>query len=382
VQPGDLVALFLPNSPEFIFAWAGLWALGAAPAMINYHLTGQALLHCVRISTAKLVLVDGDAVALGRMETVRPELEKLGMRVVPFGDVKAQALAMPDTRPPDSLREGLQLTFPMALFYTSGTTGLPKAAAMPTIAGFFHGIGREAGSSPFVPDTSTRYYDCMPYYHGTGGINAMACLMCGATLCIAPRFSASGFWADVRDSGATWFVYVGETVRYLLAAPPSEMDKKHNVHSIYGNGLRPDVWRRFRDRFGITKVFEMFNSTEGMLQLDNPSRGDFTINAVGHHGLLQRWKYHDSYIPVLVDTDTGDLARDERTGFAVRVPYEVGGEILVKLPFERTFAGYWRNPDATAKKYVENVFVKGDRYFRTGDALRRDADGRWFFMDR
>jgi acyl-CoA synthetase (AMP-forming)/AMP-acid ligase II len=177
-------------------------------------------------------------------------------------------------------------------------------------------------------------------------------------------------------------VYVGETLRYLLAAPPSPLDRQHHVHTIFGNGLRPDVWQRFRDRFGITQVFEFFNSTEGMLALDNASRNDFTAHAVGHHGFLQRWKYHKYYVPVAVDAETGEIIRDPETGFARRMPYEVGGEILVRLPFERRFAGYWGDPESTEKKIVRDVFRKGDCYYRTGDALRRDSEGRWFFLDR
>jgi acyl-CoA synthetase (AMP-forming)/AMP-acid ligase II len=206
--------------------------------------------------------------------------------------------------------------------------------------------------------------------------------MAGNTICIAPKFSVSNFWRDARDSRATWFVYVGETLRYLLAAPPSPLDRQHNVHSIYGNGLRPDVWQRFRERFGITQVFEFFNSSEGMLALDNPSVNDYTAHAVGHHGFLQRWKYHNYYVPVAVDAETGDIARDPKTGFAYRMPYEVGGEILVRLPFEREFPGYWGDPEASEKKIVRDVFRKGDRYYRSGDALRRDSEGRWFFVER
>ncbi|KAH8883574.1 acetyl-CoA synthetase-like protein [Thozetella sp. PMI_491] len=380
VRPGDLVSFFMINSPDFIFAWVGLWAVGAAPAMINYNLTGKALEHCLKIAGAKLALVDGDQAAEERIGEVRPGLEQAGMRFVNLREVRADILAMPSTRPADELREEITATSPHGLFYTSGTTGLPKAVALPVIAGFGHGIGKEVGTNPVSQDE--RYYVCMPYYHGTGGINAMAQLTCGTTLCIAPKFSASGFWKDIRDSRATWFVYVGETLRYLLSAPPSPLDKQHNVHSVYGNGLRPDVWNRFKERFGITQVWEFFNSSEGMLALDNPSKNDWSSHAVGHHGLLQRRRYHKHYVPVAIDTDTGDILRDPKTGWAMRVPYEIGGEILVGLPFERHFPGYWNNPEATEKKYIRDVFQKGDCYYRTGDALRRDTDGRWYFLDR
>lgn len=206
-------------------------------------------------------------------------------------------------------------------------------------------------------------------------------------MCVAPKFSSRSFWSDIRASRATYLIYVGETLRYLLAQPPSPLDKSHNVHTIWGNGLRADVWIPFRERFGITTILEFYNSTELMFGVSNPSRGDFTAKAVGLHGPLLRWLFRGSHVAVAVDAETSELIRDPHTGFAKRVSFEDGGEILVrldpgsKLP-GRDFRGYWRNNEATSKKITRDVFTKGDCYFRTGDALRRDRDGRWFFCDR
>ncbi|KAI1846123.1 hypothetical protein JX266_007648 [Neoarthrinium moseri] len=383
VKPGDLVALFMANSPDFVFAWLGLFAIGSAPALINHNLTKAALLHCLGISNAPLVLADGRPELMARIEEVTEELAQKGVQVVKLDDVRGEINATKGDRPADQLREIVKPNSPFGLFYTSGTTGMPKACIIPAIAGFNHGVSKECGFS-IVQGENERYYDCMPLYHGTGGISGMTQMLTGTTLCLAPKFSASRFWDDIRASRATWFVYVGETLRYLLAAPPSPRDKDHNVHSIYGNGLRPDVWKNFRDRFGITRIHEFFNSTEGMLSLENPSRGDFQAESVGHHGLLLRNRFHNVYVPVAIDADTGDIAKDPKTGFAQRVPYEVGGEILVAQPsaYAPPFVGYYGNEEATQKKFVRNVFKKGDLYYRTGDALRRDSDGRWYFMDR
>ena len=114
----------------------------------------------------------------------------------------------------------------------------------------------------------------------------MACLISGISLAIGSRFSISQFWDDVRDSESTMIVYVGETARYLLAAPPSPLDKQHKLRLMYGNGLRPDVWTKFQNRFGIPEVAEFFTSTEGMFALLNYCRGPYKANAVGHHGML------------------------------------------------------------------------------------------------
>ena len=222
----------------------------------------------------------------------------------------------------------------------------------------------------------------MPLYHGTGGTTAITCMITGLTCCIGTKFSTSRFWTDVRESNSSAIVYVGETARYLLNNPPSPLDREHSVRAMYGNGLRPDVWQRFVDRFGIEIVGEFFNSTEGVMALFNGSCGPFTATSVGHQGLVERWRYHTTYVPVEIDFISGELLRDPQTGYCRRKPYEEGSEILVQMPNEQAFVGYWNNPEATEKRFERNVFQKGDLWYRTGDALRRDVDGRWYFLDR
>ena len=227
-------------------------------------------------------------------------------------------------------------------------------------------------------------YDCMPLYHGTGCTTAVGCAVSGVTLAIGRKFSVRNFWPDIHDSGAAAFVYVGETARYLLAAPPSSLDKGHKLKAMFGNGMRPDVWTKFITRFDIPTVNEFFNSTEGMLQLLNVARGPFHAAHVGHQGAIKRWQTHNLIVPVKIDHEGGgdNIYRDPATGFAVRSPYEEGGEVLIACATEKDFVGYWNNPLATAGRFEHDVFRKGDIYYRTGDALRRDADGRWFFLDR
>ncbi|KAK6599671.1 AMP-binding enzyme [Botrytis cinerea] len=370
VKPGDLVAFYLQNSPDFLFAWLGLWSIGAAPAMINYNLAGKALIHCVKVPKSKLILVDDDAELRGRIEDEREELEgELGIKIV-FMDSStlSEIRSGKAERPEDIYREEVKGNSPLGLLYTSGTTGLPKGCSFEVARGFVAGVGRAAGKSPVRDDD--RWYNCMPLYHGTGGITAVANLMSGITNCVGKKFSTSKFWGDIRDSKATWFTYVGETARYLLAAPPSPQDKNHCVRVMYGNGMRPDVWNKFKERF------------EGVFALTNHARGDWLATCVGHHGLISRWQFNDLYVPVKIDDVSGAIARDPKTGFATREPFEKGGEIIVAIPNTAAFAGYFNNPEATGKKFESNVFKKGDLYYRTGDALRRDNDGRWFFLDR
>lgn len=267
---------------------------------------------------------------------------------------------------------------------SSGTTGMPKGAPFTHARLFILGPHIDI---PFDGKVGVdRVYNAMPLYHGTGGITAAAALMSGTGLAIGRKFSASGFFPDVCDSESTVFVYVGETVRYLLNMPTHPLERKHKLRVGYGNGLRPDIWQKFQDRFNIPEIHEFFNSSEGMFQMLVKSKGPYLNNVVGHHGLILRMLVRNLYIPVKIDHETGNIWRDPKTGFALRVPYEEGGEILVAIPDPdgptTDFKGYWRSEEATNKKYCRDVFQKGDMYYRTGDALRRTPDGHWLFMDR
>lgn len=261
-----------------------------------------------------------------------------------------------------------------------GTTGLPKACALQTQRSYVLGFPRLRSTGLKPGDV---WYDCMPMYHGTGCTVAVGCMITGLTLAIGQKFSVRNFWRDIHDSGAHAFAYVGESARYLLAAPPSSLDKGHNLRAMFGNGLRPDIWAHFQERFDVPVVNEFFNSTEGMLSLLNVCRGPFHIGSVGHHGAILRSRYHNVFIPVEIDYESGDrIWRDPKTGFARRKSYAEGGEIIVACNSESDFGGYWGNPEATESRFERNVFRKGDLYYRTGDALRRDQDGRWYFLDR
>lgn len=380
VKPGDLVAMYLINSAEFPVIWLGLWCIGCAPALLNYNLKGDALLHCLRISGAKMILVDADDEVKGRYEQVASAIADSGVEGhVVTDSLMKEVCSGPANVPDDMFRDKVSGTNPVCLLYTSGTTGLPKAAP------FHTSRFRERGNPsklPFGQTLADRWYSSMPLFHGTGGLALMAALTSGLSIAVGRKFSVHKHWDDIHDSGATAFVYVGEAARYLLNAPPHPLERKHKLKRMYGNGMRPDVWSRFKERFDVPQVIEFFNSTEGVLGLHIHSLNSYTQDCVGQHGALLRWETRDTYVPAAIDPDSGALIRDPRTGLVVRNSYNEGGEILVKVPDESAFAGYINNPTATAKKFERNVLKKGDLYYRSGDSLRRDDDGRWFFLDR
>jgi len=210
-------------------------------------------------------------------------------------------------------------------------------------------------------------------------------------MALGARFSTKTFWADVRKHKATLIQYVGETCRYLVAAPPQldpvtheNLDKKHHVRAALGNGLRPDVWNRFKERFGIEAVAEFYGATEGTFATWNYSRNDFTMGAVGRNGWLYDFVLGFRVRLVAIDYATDLPYRDPKTGLCKEPKAGEPGELLFRLPaddIETRFQGYYGNEEATAAKILRDVFKKGDAWFRTGDVMRWN-DGRIYFHDR
>lgn len=164
-----------------------------------------------------------------------------------------------DMRPPDSLRASTGLADIKMLLYTSGTTGLPKAP----IVSFMNLRG-----GPFVflhllgMKRSDRLYTCMPLYHSTGLIlGAEVVIVSGASLVLGHKFSRQSIWNEIRQSQSTCFQYVGEMCRYLLSSLPSPEDTSHHVRLAFGNGMRPDVWNKFRNLFAVSVIAEFYGAT-------------------------------------------------------------------------------------------------------------------------
>ena len=233
----------------------------------------------------------------------------------------------------------------------------------------------------------------MPLYHSSAAVLALcAALRAASTICIGHKFSAGAFWLDVRSYNATIIQYVGETCRYLLSVPPSSLDKHHRLRLAYGNGLRPDVWDRFKNRFGIPTIFEFYGATEGPGALWNFSTNDFSSGAISQSGTICQLLLSSRLAIIALEQPSSSSAaytnfpyRDPTTKFCKRVPANTPGELLMKLNASDTresFQGYFRNGYATSSKILRNVFKPGDAWFRTGDLVRADTQGRYYFSDR
>lgn len=233
----------------------------------------------------------------------------------------------------------------------------------------------------------------MPLYHSSATLMCFcACLTVGCTCIIGRKFSARNFWKEVRENNATAVQYVGETMRYLLAVPPEvdpvtgeDLDKKHNVRIIFGNGLRPDVWNKVKERFNIPTVCEFYASTEGSSATWNLSSNSHSAGAIGRNGAIARFVFERRHAIVAVDHENQQPWRDPKTGLCKAVPRGEPGELLLALDAKDTeamFQGYFKNNKATEDKIIRDVLTKGDAYFRTGDMIRWDNNGLWYFSDR
>lgn len=233
----------------------------------------------------------------------------------------------------------------------------------------------------------------MPLYHSSAALLALcASLVTSNTLVLGHRFSTKAFWPEVRQSNATIIQYVGETCRYLLSAPPQinpstgeNLDRANHVTKAFGNGLRPDVWERFKDRFGIETIGEFYGATEGVSAMWNLSSNTFSSGAIGRGGSLSSLVTATQSAIVAVDWTTELPLRSGKHNFCTRVPRGEPGELIFKVDPDNVFTkfqGYFNNPDASESKVMRDVLVKGDAFVRTGDVVRWDNEGRWWFCDR
>jgi len=324
IKRGDVVLLDGGNTPEYLMLTLALEAIGATSALLNCNLTGNALVHSVKLSTSHYVLADEHVRPL--VSPVEPELKDANIETVYYSPTFFEALK--DTSPlPKDRHTGLERTELRNLLYTSGTTGLPKGVgfARGRALLFSRTIGNYLGLKP-----GEIMYTCLPLYHASAlGLCTFPCIYTGATIALGRKFSHSTFWPEVRASKATVIQYVGELCRYLVNAPPNpQLDKEHNVRMAWGNGMRPDVWQRFRERFGIECINELYGASDGMHTTLNPNRGDFTANALALRGAL--WHLLNRHERrVLIDLDTQEVIRGE-DGWAIVAKTEEVGEALIK----------------------------------------------------
>ena len=379
---GDVVALMMENRPQYLSIWAGLAKVGVTTALINTHLGGQSLAHVIESAACRAIVIGDECLAAYRAlasEPVRALPAYLSCRdgaSVPddgLASLDRELTGCSTQNPPASLRAGLQSGDPLFYIYTSGTTGLPKAAR------FSHARFLAGGSYHLLSGFGARdaLYCALPLYHTVGGVICVnAVLLTGARLVLRRGFSASQFWQDIAESGATSFQYIGEMCRYLLAQPPGKYDTRHRIRYAVGNGLRPDIWKAFTSRFNVPRMVEFYGATESNVTL---------VNLRGRPGSIGRLMPGIKAALVRYDVEKDAHVRDAR-GLCVECASGESGELLGRIAGGKRselvhFEGY-TSAAATRAKIVPDVREHGDSWFRSGDLLKRDSEGDFYFVDR
>ena len=263
-----------------------------------------------------------------------------------------------------------------------GTTGLPKAVMI--------FVGRQLNTARNMAEylklkPSDKFYTCLPLYHGAAqGLCTTPVIFAGASMRLGRKFSHKTFWPEVCESRANRLQYVGELCRYLINAPVHPLERKHKLQEAWGNGMRPDVWEFFRQRFNIPIIHELYAATDGHGATFNANQGEFSRNAIGLRGFIWHRRMGETEVRARINPDTEDIVRGD-DGYVLRAGVDEPGEVLHKVdPSMKSviFRGYYKNEQASEKRWMRDVFAPNDLWFRSGDVMRVDADGRVFFVDR
>lgn len=384
---GDVCALAMENRPEFFFCWFGLVKIGAVVAFINTQVSGKPLVHALESTGARAVILGEECLPNfaateglpGVPLYLLPDVEKpapAGMDAPIAGELADEIAAAPRTDFPRDGRASVSAEATTLLIFTSGTTGLPKAARYSHMRWMSSGDVMEVTLAAAPEDV---FYCCLPLYHGAAATSVTStALKTGASIVVRRKFSTREFWLDVRKHGITVFQYIGEICRYLLNAPPQPNDRQHTLRCMLGAGLTAESWSRWIERFGPIPVYEGWGSTEANTALINVD------NYLGSCGRVPDWN-KTNFRLVRYDVETESHLRDHNGHLIQCKPGEVGEGIgfIVDHPDigGGRFEGY-TSAEATEKKILRNVFNDGDAYWSSGDLLRYDDDGYFYFVDR
>jgi len=365
VVHGDKVVLFMENRPEYITSILALNKIGAIGVLINTSLTGKPLIHCINSSDSKKCIV-GAELALS-LEEVLSEInikDKTDIYWISDGDTFKCPDWSLDIKDFINDSENIDIeisskvTAKDTAFYifTSGTTGVPKAALFPNSKIIAASVNIVKGG--YRLNEKDCMYNCLPLYHSTGlMLGLCACIEAGSATFIRRKFSASAFWKEANKYNTTAFVYVGELCRYLSFQEPIEEEKNNPISKMVGNGLRPDLWDCFRNRFGVERIIEIYGASEGNALFMNLLNKDQTIGMT--NAKVGIFEYDVAEDTLVKDTD----------GRYVEVDEHQPGLLLVEIGPNAVYNGY-TDKKASEAKVIQNVLVEGDRWFNTGDLVK------------
>ncbi|BCN77896.1 putative fatty-acid-CoA ligase FadD [Prescottella equi] len=362
VERGDVVGILMKNRPETLLLALAAVKLGAVAGMLNHNQRGEVLAHSLSLLDSRVLVVGEECDEAISSLSGAPHADT----VLSAGKLDELAESADPSNP--AVCEQIQAKERAFYIFTSGTTGMPKASLMSHFRWLksMSGLGA-MGVRLLRNDT---LYCALPLYHNNAlTVSLSSVLSSGATFAIARTFSASRFWDDAKRNGATAFVYIGEVCRYLLNQPERPSDRDNGIRLMVGNGLRPEIWTEFTERFGIDRVAEFYGASECNIAF---------VNALGVERTAGVCPLPHAVVEY--DQDTG-RARRAQDGRLRRVRVGEVGLLLSKVTDRAPFDGY-TDPEATESKLVRDAFKDGDCWFDTGDLVRDQGFMHVAFVDR
>ncbi len=377
LKKGDIINVLLENRPELMVILGAMSKIGTIASLINTRQRSTSLIHSLTVNKIKAYVIGEELYQV--IQSVMKDLplsseDKLffladrGDMETPKGFINLKDKTKDQaTSTPSTIKE-IKGIDPYAYIFTSGTTGLPKASPMRHIHFISSTYGWGVAAMNMQPEDVI--YITLPLFHSNAmHIGWASALRGGSAVALARKFSVSNFWSDVRKYNATCFNYIGELCRYLLNQPPSLEDRSHNVYKVCGNGLRPEIWKEFKERFGIRYVYEHYGATEIRGMFCNYFNRDCTIGVNYHPHVLVKY-----------DIDLDEPIKDEN-GYFQKVEEGEAGLLLMKITDPTIFAGY-TDKVATNKKILQNIFGNGESWLNTGDLIRNIGYYHAQFVDR
>lgn len=378
-KKGDVVVVLMENRPELLVTVAGLAKIGVVSALINTSQSGSVLEHSINLVKPKAAIVGQEMYDVLAQSKHNIELNQDAIYWVADADTRVDAAAAPEqiknlttlintaAKHNPATTNTISGSDGLFFIYTSGTTGLPKAAIfnharfMKAYGGF--GYTLQLNKNDII-------YVTLPLYHATGMVVCWGSALAGYSgIALRRKFSASAFWKDVSEFQATAFGYVGELCRYLLDTPPSSYDRNHRLTKMIGNGLRPNIWMDFKQRFGVQQVMEFYASSEGNVGFSNVFNFD---NTMGFSPM--------PYAVVKYDEVLGEPVRNKK-GRMIPVKRDEAGLLIGKITKRTPFDGY-TDASKSQSSILLDVFKEGDRYFNTGDLVKNIGFRHTQFVDR
>ncbi len=365
LKPGDSASVLMENRIEFLATVIALNKLGVVGALINTNLRGRPLVHCVSVTESSKCIFGAElAEPLAEIKAELALEDGADFLWVPDGDdqnppgwalnlAELSGAAMSDNLPDTAERILGDNAF---YVFTSGTTGLPKAAVLSNRRYLNSAmLSHKAGLKCAEKD---RIYICLPLYHSTGlMIGVGAAFSSGASIFLRRRFSASNFLREVREHQTNCFVYIGELCRYLVNTEARPDDHRNPLTRAIGNGLRPDIWHEFKSRFGLKRITEFYGSSEGNVAFANVLNKDCTVGMTSARIALVEY-----------DVAADEIVKDA-AGYCIEVQPGTPGLLLGHINEEAVFEGY-TSKEATESKILRNVFAAGDAWFNSGDLMK------------